>query len=73
MSKAKLYDSGEQKLSDNMIQSCGASSFNFLLPILPSICYTNGIFNAVSEAASRDTAGNTHTRNRDDMPPVANS
>jgi len=56
----------------NSVISSGASSFSFLLPILPSICYTDGVFNAVSEA-SRDMAENTHTRNRDDVPPVANS
>jgi hypothetical protein len=56
-----------------MIQSSGASSFSFLLPILPSICYTDGVFNAVSEAASKDMVENTHTKNRDDMPSVVNS
>jgi hypothetical protein len=56
-----------------MIQNSGASSFSFLLPILPSICYTDRVFNAVSKAISRDMAKNTHTRNRDDMALVTNS
>jgi hypothetical protein len=67
------YDLGEHKLSDNVIQSSGASSFHFLLPILPSICYTDGVFNVVSKAASKNTTENTHTKNKNDMPPVANS